>query len=81
MVRKYQIHATAVNVEVLAQIFAAHGCTFAVPAGKALAPGRRPAHDVFGLCLLPECKVHLVTLLAYTVQFAAGIVYVLQIAA
>ncbi len=44
-------------VEFRPQIFGAHGRAFEVPAGKTFAPGRAPAHDVFGRCLHPDGEV------------------------
>ena len=81
VVREYQVHASSVDVEVRAQVFASHGRAFAVPAGETVAPGRRPAHDVFGLCLLPQGKVGGVVLLFLSVQFAGGVEHVVQVAA
>ena len=52
-----------------------------MPAGETVTPGAGPAHDVLGLGLLPQGKVHLVALLAYAVQLAAGIDDVLEVAA
>ena len=80
MVGEHKVHAASVDVELLAEVLASHGRTLAVPSGESLAPWRGPAHDVLGLCLLPERKVHLVLLLAHTVEFAAGIVDILKVA-
>ena len=79
MVRENQIHAAAVNVELFAEIFASHGRALAVPSGESLAPGRRPAHDVFGLRFFPQSEVHLVALLPYSVEFTAGVAHLLKI--
>src|ERR1041385_1308212 len=40
VVRELEVHAAAVDVEVLAEQRAAHGRAFDMPAGAALAPGR-----------------------------------------
>ena len=53
VMREYQVHASSVYVEMLAQVFPAHSRTFTVPSGESLAPGRGPSHDVLGLCSLP----------------------------
>ena len=53
VVGEYKVHASAVDVELLAEVFASHGCALAVPSGEAVAPGRWPTHDVFGLCAFP----------------------------
>ena len=57
-----------------------HSGALAVPAREAVAPGRWPAHDVLGLCLLPQGEVGLVALLAHPVEFAAGILHVVEVA-
>ena len=80
VVRENQVHAAAVYVEVRAQIFASHGGALAVPAGKSVAPRRRPAHDVFGLGFLPQGEVGGVVLLLLPVQFAGRVQHVFQVA-
>ena len=93
-----KIHATTVDVEVVAEILARHGRALAVPSREAigdelavvgLAVGLSavlifdvdgPAHDVFGLCLLPEGEVGLMALLAHTGQLARVVDDVLKIA-
>ena len=47
MMRKEQVHSTAMNVELPAKILGAHGRALDVPAGETLAPGAFPPHDVF----------------------------------
>ena len=49
MVREDQVHATPVDVEMLPEVFLAHSGTFAVPTGEAVAPRRRPTHDMLRL--------------------------------
>ena len=48
VVGEHEVHSAAVDVEGLAEIFGAHGGALGVPAGETVAPGGRPAHDVFG---------------------------------
>ena len=78
MVREHQVHAAAVDVELVAKVFAPHGCAFAMPAREAVAPWRRPAHDVLRLRLLPQGKVGRIALLADTSQFAALVLDILK---
>ena len=66
------------DVEVLAQVLAAHSGALAVPTGESVAPRTWPAHDVLRLSLLPQGKVGLVALLAYTVELTTGILHVLE---
>ena len=61
--------------------FSTHRRTLTVPAWEAVAPGAGPAHDVFGLCLLPECEVCLVALLAYAVELSRCVFHVVEVAA
>ena len=42
-----------------------------MPAGKSVAPGRRPTHDMFGLCLLPKRKIGRVVLFVLGCQIIA----------
>ena len=81
VVREDEVHAAAVDVEVFAQILAPHRRAFAVPTGEAVAPRRRPSHDVLGLGGLPEGKVRLVLLLADAGQVAARVLDVLEVSA
>ena len=76
-----EVHASAVDVEVLTQVLAAHSRAFAVPSGESIAPRRRPAHDVFGLCGFPQSEVRLVLLLADSGQVAARVLDVLEVSA
>ena len=57
VVRKEQIHATPVDIELLPEIFARHGRTFGMPPRKTVAPRRRPTHDMFGRSLFPKRKI------------------------
>ena len=79
MMREYQIHASTVDVEVLAQILTSHSRTLTVPSGETVAPRRRPAHDVFGLRRFPQCEVGRIVFLFLSVQLASGVKHVIQI--
>ena len=79
MMWEYQVHASTMNVKFLTQILAAHGSTFTMPSGETVAPGARPAHDMFRLCFLPQGKVGLVAFLAHTVQLTTGILHVVEV--
>ncbi len=70
VMRKEQIQSSAVNVEFLAQVFGTHGHTFGVPTRETVAPGRRPAHNVFGLCLFPKSKIEARPFFILSVEFA-----------
>ena len=70
VMRKHQVHTAAVDVEPLAQVFGAHGRTLHEPAGDAVAPGRRPAHDMLRRSLLPEGEIARMALVALPVQLA-----------
>ena len=56
------------DVEIISQVFCAHGGTFKMPARESFAPGRRPVHDVFRLRLFPEGKVGRVMLFILALQ-------------
>ena len=81
MVREYEVHASAVNVEVAAQVLTSHGRALAVPSREPVAPLAGPAHNMLGRGFLPQGEVGLVVLFAHTVDLAAGILDVLQRAA
>ena len=70
VVREHQVHAPAMDVEPFAEVARAHGRALHVPAGKAVAPRRRPAHDVFGRGLFPQREVEGVALVGLSVQLA-----------
>ena len=76
-----KVHAAAVYVELFAEVLASHSGALAVPSGEAIAPGRGPAHDVLGLCALPEGKVGGVALFALSVELAGGVEHVVEVAA
>ncbi len=65
---EHQIHAPTVDVEVVAQVFAAHRRTLAMPSREAVAPRTGPPHDVLGLCLFPQREVGLIALFAHAGQ-------------
>ena len=69
------------NIEMLAQIFFAHCGTFTMPTGKTVTPRAWPAPDMFGLCTFPQSEIGRITLLALTVQFAAGSQHMVQVTA
>ena len=58
------------NVELFAQILCTHSRALHMPAGKTIAPGRRPAHNVFGLSLLPQREVKCTAFVRLTVELA-----------
>ncbi len=72
VVREFEVHSSAVYVELFAEVFFAHRRAFEVPSGKSFAPRRGPVHDVFGRCLFPEGEIGGVALLALSVEFAGG---------
>ena len=76
---EHKVHTAAVDVEMVAKVLASHSGTLAMPSWEAVAPRRRPAHDVLGLCLLPESKVHLIALLAHAVEFARVVYHVIEV--
>ena len=80
MVWEDKVHAAAVNIEVVAEVFPSHGRAFAVPTGKTNAPWARPTHDMLGLGLLPKGEVCLILLLAHAVQRATVVDDVRQVA-
>ena len=80
MVREDQVHATPVDVEMLPEVFLAHSGTFAVPTGEAVAPRRRPTHDMLRLGAFPKGEVDGVMLLVLPVQRTGRIQHILDIA-
>ena len=80
VVGEYKVHTSAVNVELLAKVFASHGCTLAVPSGESVAPGRGPAHNMLGLSTFPKGKVGGVAFLALSVKLACGVEHILEVA-
>ena len=77
--RENEVHAATVDIEMLTQIFLTHCGTFGVPAGETVTPRAWPAHDMFGLGALPQCKVSGIMLFFLAVQFAGGIQYIIQV--
>src|SRR5213596_2028530 len=71
MVRELEIHAAAMDVELLAEQRAAHRRALDVPAGAPLAPGRSPLRFA-GLRALPEHEVQRVLLARVHVDALAG---------
>ena len=80
MVREDQVHATPVDVKMLPEVFLAHSGTFAVPTGEAVAPRRRPTHDMLRLGAFPKGEVDGVMLLVLPVQRTGRIQHILDIA-
>ena len=70
VVREHQVHAAAVDVELLAQVLLPHHRALEVPAREAFAPRGRPAHDVLRLGLLPDGEVVRGALVGLAVQGA-----------
>ena len=73
VVRENQVHSSSVNIEVFTQVFASHSSTFGVPSGETVAPWRRPAHDMFRLCLFPKGEVGGIAFFALSVEVTGGI--------
>ena len=73
--------ASAVDVELVAEVLAAHGRALEVPAGEAVGPGGGPAHDVLGCGLLPQGEVQGAALLVLSVEGAGGGEQVVDVAA
>ena len=71
MVGEDQIHAAAVNIKGLAQIFHAHRRALDMPAGATHAPGALPC-GLAGLLTLPERKIHWVALDVADLDASAG---------
>ena len=75
-----EVHAAAVDIEMVAEVLAAHRGAFAVPAGEALAPLRWPTHDVLRCSVFPEGEVDGVMLLRLPVQLAGGVEQLVHVA-
>ena len=80
MMGEHKVHASSVDVKLATQILAPHGGTLAVPSREALAPRTGPAHDMFGLCLFPQGKIHLIALLCHAVKCTTVVDHIVQIA-
>ncbi len=50
---EFQVHSAAMDIESFSEVFLTHGGALEMPAGKSVAPGRRPPHDVFGRGFFP----------------------------
>ena len=68
MMGEDQVHATTMDVKLFAEILSSHGSALCMPAREAFAPRAGPAHDVLGLCLLPESEVQRAALLILTIE-------------
>ncbi len=72
VVRELEVHAAAVYVELASEILLAHGRTLQMPAGKSLAPWRRPVHYMLRRGLLPQSEVGGISLLLLPVECAGS---------
>ena len=79
MMREDQVHTTAMNVEVVAQIFPSHSRTLAVPTGETVAPRRGPAHDMLRLRTFPQRKINRVTFLLRTIKLTGRLQHVFDV--
>ena len=81
VVREDEVHAATVDVEVAAEILAAHGRALAVPSRETVAPRTGPAHDVLGRGALPQREVGLALLLVGAGELTALVDDVGEVAA
>ena len=81
VVGEHEVHASAVNVEFVPEVFFAHDGALQVPAGESFAPRGGPAHNVLGLSLFPEGEVVRGAFVALPVQASGAFQGVVQIAA
>ena len=75
-----EVHSPAVDVEMIAQVLASHSRTFAMPARKAVAPRRWPAHNMLRAGFFPKGEVYLIALFVYTVQCSARVNGIFEVA-
>ena len=68
VVRKFQIHAPAVNVKLRAEVLGAHHRTFQVPSRESFAPWGGPLHQVRGIGLFPEGEIEGIILFILTIE-------------
>ena len=78
---EHKVHTATVDIELLAQVFAAHSGALAVPTGETVAPGRGPTHNMFGLRTFPQSKIGGIAFLALAVELACGIEYLIEVTA
>src|SRR5579872_942518 len=78
VVGEHEVHPAAVNVELDAKIFGAHGGAFDMPTGETLAPWALPTHDVLGRCGFPKREVLPVVLFLLTIEIARGLEEVIK---
>ena len=81
MVWKYKVHTASMDIKLLAKVLAAHCSTLTVPTWETVAPGRWPAHDMLGLCTLPQCEIRRITFLLLTVEFTRSVEHIIKITA
>ena len=79
MMREDQVHTTAMNVEVVTQIFPSHSRTLAVPTRETVAPRRGPAHDMLRLRTFPQRKINRVTFLLRTIKLTGRLQHVFDV--
>ena len=72
VVRKLQIHPSAMYIKLIAKILGAHCRTFNMPSWVAYAPGTLPTHDVLWCCIFPQGKIHSASLLFLCIQFTGS---------
>ena len=80
VVGEHQVHAAAVDVELLAEVFRPHRRALHVPAGKPFRPRARPVHDMLRRRFLPQREVVTMLLLRLPVQLARLGLDILKIA-
>ena len=68
VVREHQVHAAAVDVKFVAEVFLAHHGTLQMPTGEAFTPRGGPFHNMLGFCLFPKGEVIGSLLIRLTVQ-------------
>src|SRR5690606_17723583 len=81
VMREFEVHATSMNVELLAKIFGAHDRALDMPSRDTIAPGRWPPHNVRWRGLFPEGKVDLIPLFVLAFQFPSTLHEFFDIAA
>ena len=70
MMREHQVHAAAMDVELVSEVLLSHDRALQVPSRETLAPRGRPFHDMLRLGFLPQGEVERSVLVALAVQRA-----------
>src|SRR6185437_710298 len=78
MMRELEIHAAAVDVELLAEVFRAHSRAFYMPAREAFTPRALPAHNVFRRGGFPQREVLAVVFLFLALEIARRFQQIVQ---